>query len=84
MWVRKSLVTLDVLYYMPDYTDIIQEFVWQTEDDTPNLPRVHTFLNYWKDNIEAAIKEVSVAYTYETDDKGYKSAIFHRELKSWH
>ena len=41
MWIRKSLVTVDILYYMPDYTDIVQEFIWQTNDHAPELPRVH-------------------------------------------
>ena len=29
---RKSLVTVDILYWMPDYDNILQEFVWQTKD----------------------------------------------------
>ena len=56
MWIRKSLVTVDILYYMPDYTDIIQEFMWQTNDYAPDLPRVHKFLNFWKSDIDAVIK----------------------------
>ena len=82
MWIRKSLVTVDILYYMPDYTDIVQEFIWQTNDHAPELPRVHTFLNYWKEHIEAMIKEVKVAYTYENEDR-IKRVVFHKELL-WH
>ncbi len=57
---KKSIVTVDVFYYMPDYTNILQEFVWQTEDVVPDCPRVHKFLNYWKDNINALISEVII------------------------
>jgi len=67
MWIRKHIVTLDVLYYMPDYSEIVQEFIWQTNDITPELPKVHKFLNYWKNNIEAVIKEVKVSYTEYND-----------------
>ena len=63
MWIRKNLVTVGVYYYVPDYSAIIQEFVWQTEDVVPELPRVHRFLNFWKDEIEAIIKEVNVRYS---------------------
>lgn len=63
MWIRKNLVLVDVFYYMPDPPHLIQEFVWQTNDITPNLPRVHKFLNYWKDNIDAVIQDVHVSYT---------------------
>lgn len=56
---RSKLVTVDVLYYLPNYS-IIQEFIWQTEDTIPNIPRVHKFLNYWKDNVDAIIRDVLV------------------------
>ena len=50
---KKSLVTVDILYWMPDYTNVLQKFVWQTSDIVPEYPRVHSFLNYWQENIEA-------------------------------
>jgi len=58
---KKSLVTVDILYWMPDYTNVLQKFVWQTSDIVPEYPRVHRFLNYWQENIEAVISEVRVA-----------------------
>ena len=58
---KKSLVTVDILYWMPDYENILQQFIWQTKDVVPDIPRVHKFLNYWNNNIEAVISEVKVA-----------------------
>ena len=58
---RKSIVTVDILYWMPDYNNVLQEFVWQTSDIVPEYPRVHRFLNYWQENIEAVISEVRIA-----------------------
>ena len=66
---RNTIVTLNVLYWMPDYTHILQEFIWQTADISPEYPRVHRFLNYWHDNIEAVISEVNIADNYETSYK---------------
>ena len=66
---RNTIVTLNVLYWMPDYTHILQEFIWQTADVRPEYPRVHKFLNYWYDNIEAVISEVKIADNYETSYK---------------
>ena len=43
----KKLVTLNVLYWMPDYENILQQFTWQTKDIVPEYPRVHKFLNHW-------------------------------------
>ena len=62
-------MTLNVLYWMPDYTHILQEFIWQTSDVRPEYPRVHRFLNYWHDNIEAVISEVNIADNYVTSYK---------------
>ena len=81
MWIRKNLVTLDITYYMPDYTDIVQQFIWQTKDITPELPRVHKFLNFWHHNIDAVIKDVQVAYSEKPGD--YRAAEIIIEIKTW-
>ena len=67
--IRNTIVTINVLYWMPDYTHILQEFIWQTADVRPEYPRVHRFLNYWHDNIEAVISEVNIADNYVTSYK---------------
>ena len=67
--IRNTIVTLNVLYWMPDYTHILQEFIWQTADIRPEYPRVHRFLNYWHNNIDAVISEVNIADNYETSYK---------------
>ena len=66
---RNTIVTLNVLYWMPDYEHILQQFIWQTADVRPEYPRVHRFLNYWYDNIEAVISEVIIADNYVTSYK---------------
>ena len=66
---KKSIVTIDVFYYLPEYTNILQEFVWQTEEIVPEYPRVHQFLNYWKENINAVISEVIVV---DSDNYEYR------------
>ena len=57
---RKELIFVGVLYYMPDYRHLVNEFYCQFDDYFPDMPRVHAFLNYWKNNVEAVIKEVRV------------------------
>ena len=67
--VRNTIVTVNVLYWMPDYEHILQQFIWQTADIRPEYPRVHKFLNYWQDNIEAVISEVNIEDNYVTSYK---------------
>ena len=47
-------------YSMPDYQNVLQQFIWQTDDVRPEYPRVHKFLNYWHDNIDAVIEEIEI------------------------
>ena len=75
---NKQLVLVDILYYRPDYRNLLQSFVWQTEDEIPGIPRVHEFLNYWHHNIDAIIKEVIVS---EPSTKTlFRNSSFYRTL----
>jgi uncharacterized protein Usg len=58
---RKSLITVNVVYFRPDYVHILNEFIWQTDDLVPELPRVHRFLRYWHTSIDAIISEVLIS-----------------------
>ena len=58
---RKILVTLNVYYWMPDYENILQQFIWQTMDVKPKYPRVHKFLDYWHNNIDAIVNEIEIS-----------------------
>jgi len=55
-----TVATVQVVYYIPDYLNIVQEFIWQTEDQLPEYPRITKFLNYWDKNIDGPIKEVYI------------------------
>ena len=57
---RKILVTLNVYYWMPDYENILQQFIWQTIDVKPKYPRIHKFLDYWHNNIDAIVNEIQI------------------------
>lgn len=55
-----SLVTVKVLYFIPDYTHVLNLFVWQTLDLSPRYPRIHQFLDHWRREIDAVIKEIVI------------------------
>ncbi len=55
-----TLITLHVLYWIPDYEGLLQSFTWQLEDYNPEYPRVHHFLDHWYREINAVINEVYV------------------------
>lgn len=55
------LTTAEVLYYMPDHPQLLQRFLWQTDDVAPEFPRIHRFLDFWRAEIEAVIHSVTVS-----------------------
>jgi uncharacterized protein Usg len=55
-----TVATVQVVYYIPDYLQIVNEFMWQTEDQITEFPRITKFLNYWDKNIDGQIKEVYI------------------------
>jgi uncharacterized protein Usg len=56
----ERLTTADVLYYIPDHPKLLQSFTWQTLDIAPEFPRIHKFLVFWRQEIEAVIHSVTV------------------------
>jgi uncharacterized protein Usg len=55
------LTTAEVLYYMPDHPALLQRFLWQTIDLSPDYPRVRRFLDFWRREIEAVIHSVNIS-----------------------
>ena len=57
-----GLTTANILYRMPDYTSILQEFIWQDYDRAPDFPELNRFLQFWQAKIEGALFRVTVAH----------------------
>jgi len=55
---------------MPDYRHILQQFIWQTMDVSPEFPRMNKFLHYWEHNIEGPIHDVIIAQANEGPNQG--------------
>lgn len=56
-----ALATALVVYRRPDRLWLLQEYVWQTMDFAPELPRVRKFLDFWRNKLDGPIVSVTVA-----------------------
>ena len=65
---KKTIATVQVIYQMPAYQTILKEFIWQTEDVTPEFPRIGKFIKYWDENIEGLINSYYV-YDHGLDQR---------------
>ena len=57
-----SLTTAEILYRMPDHPSLLQTFIWQEYDLHPRFPRLISFLEFWRSNIEGALFKVRDAH----------------------
>ena len=55
------LTTAQILYHLPDYPRLIQEFIWQHLDIAPEFPALNRFLDFWEHSIEGELHSVHVA-----------------------
>jgi uncharacterized protein Usg len=55
------LTTAEILYHLPDYPTLLQSFVLQKYDISPEFPVITGFLDYWEREIEARIHSVRLA-----------------------
>lgn len=74
-----TLVTVNVIYYLPDHRHVLNEFIWQTLDLKPRYPRVRRFLDFWRTDIDAVIKDVLLADHAVITPAEYRNvtAMFH-------
>lgn len=81
---KPVLVTVNVTYYRPDYRSILNEFLWQTPDVVPELTRVHRFLAFWKDHIEAVIHKIEIAIPDNNGRSSWRNVDWYVKGNSWH
>ena len=55
------LTTATILYHMPDFHELLQEFIWQDYDLAPRFPELNKFLGFWTREIEGELHSVYVA-----------------------
>ena len=49
-----GLTTAEFFYRMPDYTHVLNSFIWQDYDTAPDHPRLFEFVEFWQGEIEGA------------------------------
>lgn len=59
----ESLLTAEVLYFMPDHRSLIQSFLFQTLDIAPRFPKLAKFLEHWRAEVDAVIHSIRIAHS---------------------
>lgn len=55
------LTTAQIFYHMPDYEDLLQEYIWQEYDVAPKFPTLLKFLDFWEKKLDGKLHSVYIA-----------------------
>ena len=55
-----KLTTAEILYHMPDHPKLLQTYLWQEFDLTPDFPELQKFLNFWENHLDGKLHSVQV------------------------
>lgn len=54
------LTTAKIIYHMPDFENLLQEFLWQDYDLAPEFPVLGKFIRFWERKIDGKLHSVYV------------------------
>ncbi len=57
------LTTAEILYHLPDHPSLLQTYVWQELDKTPDFPTLRRFLDFWERHLDGKLHAVTVCHT---------------------
>ena len=58
------LTTAEITYHLPDYPELLQNYIWQGFDLAPQLPALRRFLDFWQGNLDGRLHSVRVASSH--------------------
>jgi uncharacterized protein Usg len=68
------LTTAEILYHLPDYPELIQQFIWQEYDIAPRFPVLNKFLGFWEREIEGKLHSIRVCSAQLITPREYRFA----------
>ena len=75
------LTTAKIIYHLPDYQDILQEYIWQDYDLAPQYPALKGFLQFWTREIDGKLHSVYVAHKKIITNGDYRFAEWQGTLQ---
>jgi len=54
------LTTANIFYHLPDHPSLLQTYLWQEYDKTPDFPELKGFLDFWERELDGKLHSVTV------------------------
>ncbi len=55
------LTTAEIFYHMPDHPSLLQSYIWQEVDLTPDFPELQKFLTFWDKSLDGKVHSVNIS-----------------------
>lgn len=75
------LITAQIYYHLPDFEELLQEFIWQEYDIAPQYPVLKDFLQFWTREIDGKLHSVYVAKRQIISASDYRYADWQGTLQ---
>ena len=53
-----GLTTAEFFYHMPDYTHVLNSYIWQDYDLAPDHPKLFKFVEFWQSELDGPLHSV--------------------------
>lgn len=70
-----GLTTAELYYRMPDYTHVLNSFIWQEYDIAPDHPNLFRFIEFWQDEIEGPLHSVRFTHRKMMSGGGWQNVV---------
>ena len=70
-----GLTTAEFFYRMPDYTHVLNSYVWQEYDVAPDHPKLFKFIEFWHEEIEGPLHSVRFSHRKMVSSGEWRSVI---------
>ena len=57
-----GLTTAEIFYHMPDYSHVLNTYVWQAYDLAPDHPKLFEFIEFWQSEIDGPLHSIRFAH----------------------
>lgn len=75
------LTTAKIIYHMPDFKGLLQEYIWQDYDIAPKFPVLRDFLAFWEKELDGKLHSVYVAKQDLITPGDYRFAEWQKTLQ---
>ena len=82
-----GLTTAEMFYYMPDYTHVLNSFVWQEYDMAPDHPALFNFIEFWQREIDGPLHSVRFTHRKLLSSGQWQNLVGEFQISSpivWH